>query len=289
LTEFSLRLKSVAERKGIKTLILTSNNIARDVSITFHLSQQSANLRLQYQESIVNTQDIEGVYCGINAFELTQWNRFSLEDAKYAAQETQATWLAILTSLPCRVVNPPALDSLGGTLLSTPEILYLAHRSGFQIPMVIDLESGEKTREVLATGIPACYADLGELLVKEISSNQVNLSDLEQNEDHFRVIEKMPGKPVYVTLLDGQFFACEKDTSGRAKPIPLKQIPRPVRARLRRLHKRLNLSLAEYFLHFVPPDNWVFSGYWRPPVFGVVAYGDTLLNGIVTYAIGKEE
>ena len=164
-TEFSLRLKRAAEHKGLKTLHLTSAEIARDLALVFHLTEESVNLSLNYKGASIGTADISGVYCEINVFDYSLWERFSPEDAQYAAQETQALWLAILASLPCRVVNPPALDTLAGTLLSTPEILYLAHRLGFPIPMVISLESGKTASELLTTGATVFYADLGEVSI----------------------------------------------------------------------------------------------------------------------------
>jgi hypothetical protein len=105
---FSLRLKDLAERKGRRTLLLTSADVARDVALVFRLSQQETRLRLRCRDGVVETSDIEGVYCGINAFEAGLWERFTPGDAEYAARETQALWLAILAGLPCRVVNRPA-------------------------------------------------------------------------------------------------------------------------------------------------------------------------------------
>lgn len=286
-SEFSLRLKSTAERKSLQTLLLTSADIARNLAVDFHLSGERVSLCLRYKDSTVNTGDIEGVYCGINAFDCGLWEHFSPEDAEYAARETQALWLAILASLPCRVVNPPALDTLAGTLLSTPEILHLAHGLGFQIPMVINLESGKITAELLGTGVPALYADLGEVLTNEIGYSGDDLASLAQNEDHFRVKEELPGKPVYVTMVGYQFFACMPDAGGLVAPLPATQVPRSVKTRLRTLHKQLNLNLAEYYFRVRADGIWAFCGHGRPPAFAVVAYGDTLFEDIVEYATGK--
>jgi hypothetical protein len=289
LTEFGLRLRGIAERKGLVTLPLTSAEIARDSTLAFLLSEEDLSLRLHCQGITISIRDIDGVYCGINAFEPKLWEWFSPEDADYAARETQALWLAILASLPCRVVNPPALDSLAGTLLSTPEILYVALQIGFRIPTVISLESGKVAAELFKTGIPGRYADLGEVWLNEIGLSQDDLSSLEQNEDHFRVMEEVPGRPVHVTLLGAdQFFACQMDTGGSVVPVAARQIPRPIRTRLRTFHKRLNLNLAEYSFRVMADDTWVFIGCGRPPTFGVAAHGDTLLEQIVDYATGKE-
>ena len=286
---FSLRLKDVAERKGHRTVLLTSADVARDAALVFHLSQQETRLRLRCRDAVVETSDIEGVYCGINAFEAGLWERFTPGDAEYAARETQALWLAILAGLPCHVVNRPALDSLAGTLLSTPEMLYLAHRLGFRVPMVISLESGKVAAEVLGAGVPARYADLGEARTAERGLSRNDLSRLERNDDHFRVLEEVPGKAIYVTLLGDRFFACETLPGGAAVPVAVRDIPRPVKTRLRTLQKRLNLALAEHAFRVTADGTWVFLGCARPPAFAVAAHGDAFFEHVVDYAVEKGE
>ena len=285
-TEFSLNLRRVAERKGIKTLLLTSAEIVQDLELVFFLSEKNATLRLRYQNDLIETHDIDGVYCGINTFEPGLWERFSVEDAEYASRETQALWLSILASFPCRVVNPPALDTLAGTLLSTPEILYLASQLGFRIPMMITLESGKAAAELLSSNVPVIYADLGEVWINEIGLSQGNISSLAQNKDHFRVKEKLPGKPVYVTLVGDQFCACTPDASGSIRSSDVGEVPHSIRTLLRTLHQQLNLNLSEYYFRTIADGTWFFSGYGRPPTFAVAAFGDALFEQIVAYATG---
>ena len=286
-TEFSLRLKKVAELKGLKTLLLTSAEIVHDLALSFYISDQDINLHLEYRNISIETCDIEGVYCGINAFEERLWKRFSPKNAGYAARETQALWLAILASLPCRIVNPPALDTLAGTLLSTPEILDLAHQHGFQIPMVVNLESGSVAVELLASGVPAHYADLGHGWINESALRKDDLSILSQNENHFRVVEKIPGKSMYVTLVSDEFFACAPDAKGSVMSVSTDQVPSAIRARLQTLQKQLNLKVAEYHFRILADETWVFSGYERPPNFAVAAYGDLLFEQIAKYITKK--
>ncbi|MEW6585699.1 MAG: hypothetical protein AB1442_08825 [Nitrospirota bacterium] len=288
LTEFSLRLKSLSEHRGLKTVLLTSADTVRDVALVFHLSEKDLNFNLRYHDVDIKTQDIAGVYCGISTFEPTLWERFSSKDAEYAARETQALWLAILASLPCHVINPPSLDSLAGTLLSTPEILYLAHRLGFRVPMVISLESGKIAAEVLGSGVRARYADLGEVWGNETCLRPDDLPVLEKNDDHFRVLEEVPGKPTYVTLLGDKFFACEADSGASIVCLSSRRIPRPIKVRLRTLHKRLKLVLAEYSFRVMADDNWTFLGCTRPPIYAVAAHSDALLGQVVDYAVGKK-
>lgn len=289
LTEFSLRLKAVAERTGPKPLLLTSAEICQDLALAFYLSGQDVRLDLRYRDTILGRDDIEGVYCGINAFEPRLWKHFAPQDAEYAARETQALWLAILSSLPCRVVNPPALDTLAGTLLSTPETLYLAQQLGFSTPMVVTLESGKAAAELLATGTPACYADLGGVWITETGFRQVDLSSLAQREHHYRVTEMVPGRPVWLTLVGGLELGCALDAAGKARPLAADEIPQSVRARLRTLHQRLNLNVAEYHFRAMTDGTWFFTGYGRPPTFAAAAFGDTLFDRIIDYVTCKAQ
>lgn len=48
------------------------------------------------------------------------------QDREYAASEIHAFLLALLTGLPCRVVNPPTLDGLCGPVLSQEQWVRLA-------------------------------------------------------------------------------------------------------------------------------------------------------------------
>ena len=268
------------------TLLLTSADIAQDLALAFYITEQGIDLHLQYQNCSIETREIEGVYCGINAFGENLWERFSPRDAEYAARETQALWLAILSSLPCRIVNPPALDTLAGTLLSSPAILYLAHQIGFKIPMAINLESGKVAAELLATNIPAYCADLGEMWINESVFRKEELNLLSQNEDHFRVVEETAGRAVYVTLVGDEFFACVTDANGSITPIAAKEIPTAIGTRLHALQKQLNLVVEEYGFRVLADSTWVFCGYKRPPSAAVVAYGDALFEQIADYTSG---
>jgi hypothetical protein len=257
------------------------------MALVFHLTDKDISVHLQYQDVTFTIQQIEGVYCGINIFESTLWEQFSPKDAEYAARETQALWLAILQSLPCRVVNPPALDSLAGTLLSTPETLYLAHRLGFYIPMSISLESGMIAAELLGAGVPARCADLGEVWVNETYLRREDITNLKLNEDHFRVSEELLGKPIYLTLVGSKIFACEVHSGGSVVPLPINLIPRLIKSRLRTLHKRLNLTLAEYSFRIMTDGYFAFLGCTRPPVYTVAALGDEFIGQVIDYAVGK--
>lgn len=286
-TEFSVRLKQAAERRGLETLHLTSAEVVRDVALVFHMTEENVNLILNYNGSSISTSDINGVYCEINAFDSSLWEQFAPEDACYSVQETQALWLAILASLPCPVVNPPAMDTPAGTALSTPEIFYLAHQLGLQIPAVISLESGKIASELLTMGVKGMYADLGDELMSESVLNQVDLSLLAKNENHVRIMEDLPFSRAYVTMIGNQFFACAPDEDGKITAIHNREVPRKVKALLKLLQKQLNVNLMEYRFSIMSDGSWVFCGCGRPPVFAVEAYGDVLFDWIVDFILRK--
>ncbi|MFB3888059.1 MAG: hypothetical protein ACE14S_01095 [Candidatus Bathyarchaeia archaeon] len=265
---------------------MTSDEVARGLSVAFSISNYRLSFRFAVGDAQYGIADVEGCYCGINAFEPGSWSSFSAEDAEYAARETQALWTAILASLPCGVVNPPALDTLAGTFLNSPELMYLARDVGFRIPMVVTLESGRVTAELLEKGAGK-YADLGELWIIDKSLSRGNSSALEENENHFRVTEEVQGKRFHVTLLGERFFVCESDTRGSVAQVDPCQVPSSIRRKLRTLQRRLSLGLAEYEFHVQDDDLWLFSGVRRPPTFSVKAFGDALFEQVVDFAVRR--
>jgi hypothetical protein len=286
-SEFGLGLKRAAEDKGVNTLFVTSAAIARYLTVDFQLTQEVARLRLHFQGQSIDGAEIAGIYCAINAFEPALWSWFSQTDAQYAAAECQALWLAILSSRNCRVVNPPALDTLAGTLLSTPELLELARGIGFRIPTVVTLESGELAADLARSGALARYADLGEPLIQEVALGTDSLPALAQNPDHIRVVEEVPGKAVFVTLVGEDMLVCAPDGPDEWVPLAAETLPPALRDCLRQLHRTLNLNLAEYSLCHLPGGEWVLTGCTRPPYYGVRTYGERLYAHVVNYILGE--
>lgn len=287
LDEFSQNLDRVAREKGLDTILLTSAQVATDLTLVYRLSCQDMHLQLQHGDTHIESGDIEAVYCGINTFEPNIWISFTSEDAEYAARETQAVWLSILTSLSSKMVNPPAMDSLAGTVLSTPELMYLAQQFGFQIPMVINLESGKIAAELLSSGVSARYTNLGEPLTHEGDVQQICIGDLQESVNHFRVLEIPPGKSIYLTVSGQELFASEVEADASVRTLDIAFIPAQIQSRLHALQDQLNLHLAEYAFRVTPSENWVFCDCQRLPLVGVAAYGDMLFAQIVDRATGQ--
>lgn len=295
--EFSQRLRCAAERKGMKAIHLTSAEIVRDLALAFYLSEHGTRFRFSYGGDTIESADIDGVYCGLEVFTPALWGHFSPDDAEYAAQETQALWLAVLSSLPCRVVNPPAMDTLAGTLLSPAEVFEVARQLGLHIPMVITLESGKVATELLADGFPAYLTDLGDDWLWEKPLMKPDLPAIAKNVNHLRVREEVPGKRLHVALVGNRFFASSEEEQGKEDgkadgiggflPLDARCLPRPVKIRLKKLQDLLNLNLAEYSFRIMADGSWVFTGVARPPRFAPSAYGDGLFDYLVDYLIGK--
>jgi len=288
-TEFSKNLRSVFDRRGEKTLLLTCEDIVRDTSTAFYLGAQKADFRVQYKDHDFHASDIKGIYCGINAFTPYHFPHFSAEDASFAAMETQAFWLALLASLTCRDVNPPALDALAGTYLSPAEFLFLAHSIGFHIPMVAYLESGASAAEVYKAGVPARYSDLGKPWVEEINHDQVNIRLMSENGDHFMVQENPAGTSVWVTIIGKQLVACELNASGTIIETLKEQLPKLIRSRILKLNNILNLHVAEYIFKLRQDGQWYLCGVTRPPQISIIAYGERIYHEIADYILGLGE
>ncbi|MEN8225805.1 MAG: hypothetical protein ABFS05_10670 [Bacteroidota bacterium] len=286
-TEFSLKLKDTAENKGIKTLYLTSTEIAQDLVLAFQLTDKKDSFKLRYRDTSIESQDLYGIYCGIHNFWPELWPRYTAEDARYAAQETYSLWVAMLASLSCRVINQPALDALAGTVLSKPETLHLAQKLGFRIPMIITLESGKVAADLSSSNTALQYADLGQNIAGEIELSDANKSDLQQSNNHCRITEIVAGQPAFVTLVGEQFFACCIDDRGMYQLMKNNDIPISEKTRIQNMQKELNLNMAEYYFRISKDNTWIFSGYGLPPSYSVKAFGDRLYDYIVNYAIGN--
>jgi hypothetical protein len=237
----------------------------------------------------IRASDIQGVYCGINAFMPFLFSHFSSEDASYAALETQALWLALLASLNCRIVNPPALDTLAGTYLAPAEFLNFARNIGFQIPMVAYLESGKITAEIYEAGTPARYSDLGQPWAEELTHSQVNINTLIENQDHFMIQENPPGKPVWITIIGKRLMACELNDSGTIVKTHAEHLPKFIRSRLLKLNRSLNLHMAEYIFKILIDGTWLLCGVTHPPQISTTVYHDTIFNEIADYLLGLRE
>jgi hypothetical protein len=283
-TEFTQKLKTAAEKKGTKTLLLTSEDIANSLSLAFFISNKETDCKFSFRGSEFGKNDIKGCYCAINAFEPELWPAFSPEDAAYAAKETQALWLGILSSLECTIINPPALDTLAGTYLSTPETMNLARDVGFKIPLVITLESGKTTAELLKC-VQAKYTDLGEPLLSDRTRTSNSLWAVEQSENHFRITEQISGKSVHLTVIGKKTWACEQNPQTPIRATDISQIPKTIGAKTRMLQKRLNLNCAEYHFQIQNEDEWVFTGISRPPLYSAFVFGEALFSLIVEFAL----
>jgi hypothetical protein len=286
-TEFGQRLQGAARGRGLTSVLMTSAELVHDLALAFYISHEGTFVRLRHKDWVIETPDIEGVYCSINAFSPALWKGFSPRDAVYAAQETQALWLALLTGLPCRVVNPPALDSLAGTLLPPHEILCLAHGLGLRIPTLLSTESGDVAAQVLSLGVAACCVDWATMWSPLPARKEQGSLAVADNPDHMQLVEALHGRPVWIAAVDSRFHACTPDTRGSISAVARGEIPREVTRCLQTLQKRLNLVVAEYAFRVMTDGTWVFTGCARVPSYSAAAYGDALFERIVAAAVEK--
>lgn len=285
-TGFGQQLKSSATEKGIRTIYLTSKAIVHDILLDYRLTDQDEKFLIRAGNIELHSEDILGAYCGLNNFWPELWPGFSNKDAQYAAQETYALWLAMLSSLTCRVINKPAMDTLAGNLLSVPETLFLANKHGFDIPLTLTIESGHAASSLLKDHPAIEYTDLGKNPGEAERQENTHGPTAELTANHCRITEIVSGRLVYIAQIGERLFLSSKNGSG--KPVPADIIiPDKVYVGLHSLQKVLNLNMAEYYFRLDEDQSWIFSGYARVPEQSVNAYGSDIIDYIVNYAIGN--
>lgn len=283
--EIGQRLRSALEKQGDKALLLTSMQIAQEVSISFSLSAQKAGFQLCYQDLRLKSETLQGVYCGITAFPVGLFTRFSPEDAQYAALEMQALWLAMLSCLTCPLINPPALDTLAGSLLSPVELAGLARSVGITTPFMVCVENGRTAAQIQQSQPSARFSDLGKPWLVEINHPQIDLSDLSQNPNQYLIQENPPGLPVGIGIIGKRLLAYELSPGNRFKTLDYAKIPVNIRSQVRKLQKRLRLNAAEY-LFKVHHGDWVLCAVTHPLHFTLQAYQDEAYAALANFLSG---
>ncbi len=283
---FGMALNRAAKKRGLRTLVLSTTDLVRDLMLSFSLTDEEYSLLIDYQGLKVRHFDLKGVYCAISSFEPDLWQHFDRKDARFAAAETQALWLSILSGLECTVINPPGLESLAGTALSIPETLKLASRVGFSIPTVSDVESGDVAADIIDRTGRVQYLDLGETWGGLKHRAPESGRNLRKNRNHFRLLEKLPGRHCYITLVGSSFWACEVNELQKTV-VPRQEISGDLKKRLISLQSLLNLNLAEYAFCLTRQGEWIFEGYERLPSIGPSVYGEDLMEQVVDFAAGK--
>lgn len=280
-SDFGDALEGVSRRKNLETLHLTSEIIAKELLLSFDLSDRGEGLSLALRGRTYEAADIEGCFCGLDSFSPAHWSHFTKEDAEYAARETHALWLAILTSLKQRVLNPPAPDLLGGTLLTPVELYEKARDSGLSVPMVLYVESGRTVRELLEMGSPIRVSDLGcdcqtELLLTESSG-----AGLQDSRNCHRVREVMLDSQIWISLIGERFYACIRNSEGNLASYPIGEIPQKVREPLRALQKKLKLRVGEYGFNRSADGFWTLLDARRTPELAWLVEGEKLLDELL--------
>lgn len=285
-TTFGRHLLAAARSMHLNTLYLTGKEIVHGLSIDYRLTDHDKRFTIRFGKQLIRSEDIYGVYCGLDYFTPMLWPCFSVKDADYAAQETYALWLALLTTLSCRMLNSPALDTLAGHMLSVPETLSMALKHGLNIPLSITLESGSAASTLLAAHGTLQFTNLGQISPQELVIQRTDAKSVTKIKNHCRVTEILAGNLVHIALVGERYFISGRDENKSPFPIDLR-IPQKIKTGLYSMQNELDLNMAEYQFRITSNREWIFSGYSRVPTNAMVAFGDTLFNYIVNYAIGN--
>jgi len=283
-TEFGQGLCRIAKSMGIETMCFTAAELASKATIGLYLSNYGSEFSMRIHDRRIESGQLLGTYCSLNFFDAALWSHFEAGDADYAARETSALWLAILSSLKCPVINPPAMDTLGGTVLSPVEFLDLARRHGFQIPALVTVESGAVASELEGAGACITFTDLGEELECEREMGRDAILSPASVGNCFRIREYAPGDPVWITVVGDTFFAVMGGAGEATAVSPMVNVPDLIRERLKALQLVQNLRLAEYRLSLTSDGVWVMNGIERQPLMCLRVHGDRVLASVVTAA-----
>jgi hypothetical protein len=284
---FGEKLQQTAVQRGFDVLALTPVDIVYDLQISYRLSDSGSSVEMAYGSMQLSMADLEGVYSGIDTFSPELWPLFSQKDAEYAAMEWQALWQGILNSLACPVVNPPAMDALGGTLLSPPELFCRARQIGFEIPTVAEVESGEVASELAEAEGYLTYVDIGEEQHREMPMDKEALRRHPTREHHIRIREYFPGRSASIALIGKKPIASYRGE--KAEAMQLSDVAGGIIEKLLKLHSSLRLSMAEYFFFVMSDQRWIFTDVMRRPSDETLeVHGDVIISDIVDIITGRE-
>ncbi len=281
-TSLGNQLRSVLRKQGEKTLLLTTSQLTQEVSISFSINPTTSSFILHYQDLCIRSDELKGVYCGVTSFLPSQFPRFSPEDAQYAALETQALWLAMLSSLTCPLINPPALDTLAGSMLSPVELAEHARKLGFKTPFMVCVESGETAAQIYQSSISARFSDLGKPWINENNWSQIGLDMLSQNPNHFLIQENPPGLPIGIGVVGKHLLAYEIITDAKFKKLEYTKIPGNIRSKIRKLQKDLHLNAAEYLFKYHHGE-WMLCTVTNPLHFTLQAYPEDAYAALAAF------
>jgi hypothetical protein len=269
LEEYSAALGSAIEEecalRGLESLRLTRQRIVHEVGIDLRVGTQGCGGALSIGGRNLPLLEVEGVYCSLDSFPPTLWPDFSPEDAAYAAKETHAIWLALLSSLSCRPVNPPVPEALGGAVYSPVELFLAARESSLHIPMTACMGLDD-AMALVRSPIAATLCDLGCENQQEKPLGALSRLAPKSPWRHVRIRERLPGPRNVLCVVGGLLLASTwPATGGESEPLASKVIPTRVVNGVHTLHAKLGLVLAEYHFVTLPNGDWILDDYSRTP------------------------
>lgn len=264
-TALGLAIEEECALRGLESLRLTRQRIVHEVGIELRVGTQGCDGALSIGSRNLPLLEVEGVYCSLDSFPPTLWPDFSPEDAVYAAKETHAIWLAILSSLSCRPVNPPATEALGGAVYSPVELFLAARESSLHIPMTAYMGLAD-AMALMRSPIAATLCDLGCENQQEKPLGALSQYAPTSPWRQLRIRERLPGARNVLCVVGGLVFASIWHATGEEpEPLASKVIPTRVVNGVHTLHAKLGLVLAEYHFVTLPNGDWILDDHSRAP------------------------
>lgn len=282
-------LERSAGRRGIRPLRLSASALARELTVAFQLEDRLVDASFIWRHVAFSSSDLRGVYNSIDTFLPSCWPQFSDADARYAARESHALWLALLSALPCPVVNPPALSGLGGTALTPAEFFWKAREAGLAIPAIVHVERGAAAVRLHDAAVNATVYDLGDEVPTETPLQACRLDEDPWRDHQLRIRDYASGVRACICLVGDTVFTTSFDSSPASTSSTSAAVPGSVLDRLRALHRSLHLRLAEYALIRDDVGEWSIAGYQRAPSGPTLAvHGEAVAECVVTLVTGEE-
>lgn len=265
VTTLGAALEKACALRDVASVRLMPEQMVRGVGVDLSIDGKVCAGSLTIGGQRLALSDVRGVYCSLDTFGPSLWPEFSSRDASYAAMETHATWLALMHSLPCGSVNPPAPEALGGPLYSPSELFLAARRSSLHVAATACL--GLPDAMALADEpIAASVYDLGLERQSELPLTSLAHTTGTDTRRHVRIRERLPGQRISICVMRRSMFASVLD-SGIDQPRALSRgtIPDQVVEGVRALHARLGFVLAEYQFVRLATGDWILDDHGRAP------------------------
>lgn len=262
-------IAAAGEQRGVEVLRWSPTAMVESVSLALTIDGGGAAVRFSVDGRAIRGDDLDGVVTLIDGFTPELWPKYTPRDREYAATEALASWVALLTALPCPLLNPPAPDALGGAVYPPVEVSMLAAKVGLSTPSILYLDSAASFRDERADELRASACALGHLPLAEVPLGQAWLDEAGSEPIRIRGVGEARIRAVIV----GERVLEVGDVAP----------PEEIKRALIDLHRRIRRPLGEVWLGRDEDGRWLLEDAMRWPSAAALEFlGERLGASIVT-------